>query len=280
MQRFVRVLIPCAALVAAACGDSARIPADLQDDLALAAASADLELASRPTDQTSVVGAAERTTPPARMISRSARAPRPRRSPTPQVRADVQPETEVVQEPEVAAAPQPMPAPVEEAPVEIIAASRPRAVEPAPSGGAGPDTRGGDWGTIIGIGGPVVIRGGGVGEDRCIPPTVGRGGTSISINERYPRRGGSGGVVMGGRTGGRVGMGSSRVGTSGRTSGGGSVMGGRTGGRQVVHSAPARPRHTGSIGSSPSARSRPMGNVGAGRGSPIGASSVAHVEEQ
>jgi hypothetical protein len=130
--------------------------------------------------------------------------------------ADVQPENEVVEEPEVAAAevPEPSPAPVEEAPVEIAASTRPRAAEPV-YGGSGPSNRGTDWGTIIGIAGAVVIRGGDVGEDRCIPPSSRRGRTPISINERYPqtRTRGTGRIAMGG--------GSSRP---------------------VIRTAPARPR--------------------------------------
>ncbi len=255
MYRALKVLISCGAVLTAACGDSSRISADLQNDLALASAGADIELASRPTDQTSVVGVVERTTPPSRAIANSARAPRPRRSTARQVPADVQKETELVQEPEVVSVDEPIPAPtpVEEAPVEIVASSRPRAVEPTSSGGVGPSTRGTDWGTIIGIAGAVIIRGGEVGEDRCIPPGAGRGRNPMSINDRFPR----------GTYPGRV------------------TSGGRTGGRQVVHTAPARPRDIGTSRpmASPS-RPTPSGNVGGNPGSPRGASSVAHVETQ
>ena len=223
MFRASKVLVLCGAVLAAACGDSSRIPSELQNDLALASVGSDLELASRATDQTRIVGAVERTTPPARSVTRSARAPRPRRSPAPQIVADVQPESEIVEEPEVAAAevPEPSPAPVEEAPVEIAASTRPRAAEPV-YGGSGPSNRGTDWGTLIGIAGAVVIRGGDVGEDRCIPPSSRRGRTPISINERFPQ--------TGGRGTGRIAMG----GTSGRMGGGSS--------RPVVRNAPTRPR--------------------------------------
>ncbi len=240
MYRVSKVLVCCGIVLTAGCGDSARISADLQNDLALASAGADLELASRATDQTRIVGAAERTTPPSRVVANSARTPRPRRSDVPRITADVQEETEMVTEPEVAAIEEPMPepAPVEEAPVEIAASTRPRAIEPT-SGGAGPSNRGPDWGTIIGIAGAVVIRGGGVGEDRCIPPNAGRGGTTISINERFPTRG----------------RGTGRV-----------IMGGRTGGRQMIHTAPARPRDISSRPvSSPSSTMRPMARGGSDR---------------
>lgn len=212
MYRASKVLVLCGAVLAAGCGDRSRVPSELQNDLALASVTSDLELASRATDQTRIVGAVERTTPPARAVARSARAPRPRRSPTPQVVADVQPENEIVEEPEVAAAevPEPSPAPVEEAPVEIAASTRPRAAEPV-YGGSGPSNRGTDWGTIIGIAGAVVIRGGDVGEDRCIPPSSRRGRPPISINERFPqtRTRGAGRIATGG-TSGRMGGGSSR----------------------------------------------------------------------
>ena len=217
MYRASKVLALCGAMLASGCGDSSRIPSDLQNDLALASVSSDLELASRATDQTRIVGAVERTTPPARAVTRSSRAPRPRRSPTSQIVADVQPEDEVVEEPEVAAAevPEPSPAPVEEAPVEIAAA------EPV-YGGSGPSNRGTDWGTIIGIGGAVVIRGGDVGEDRCIPPSTRRGRTPTANSERFPRTRtrGTGRIAMGGGSG---------------------RMGG-TSSRPVIRSAPPRPR--------------------------------------
>lgn len=216
MYRVLKVLAASGVVLAAACGDSSRISAELQNDLALASAGGDLELASRTTDQTRIVGAVERTIPPSRAIASSARVPRPRRSPTPRITAAVQEESEIVQEPEVAAeeVEMPAPAPVKEAPVQVAASTRPRAVEPT-SAGAGPSDRGTDWGTIIGIAGAVVIRGGGVGEDRCIPPGSGRGRTQISINQRFPPP---------------MGRGTGRV-----------VMGGRTGGRQIVN-APSRPR--------------------------------------
>lgn len=201
MYRASKVLALCGAVLVAGCGDSSRIPSELQNDLALASVSSDLELASRATDQTRIVGAAERTTPPSRAVARSARAPRPRRSPTPQVESDVQQENEIVEEPEIAAAevPEPSPAPVEEAPVEIAASTRPRAAEPV-YGGSGPSNRGADWGTIIGIAGAVVIRGGDVGEDRCIPPSTRRRRTPSSINDRFPPTGarGTGRIAMGG----------------------------------------------------------------------------------
>lgn len=245
MQRAFKVLVSCGAVLAAGCGDSSRISAELQNDLTLASAGADLELASRPTDETLIVGAVERTTPPSRAVAPSARAPRPRRSTTPQVRADVQQETEIVREPEVAAAEEPVPSPVEEAPVEVAASTRPRAIEPS-SGGVGSGPRGTDWGTIIGIG-TVVIRGGGVGEDRCIPPGAGRGRTPSSINDRFPTRGrGTGRVVRGG-------------GTMGGTMGGNNA-GGRTTGQKVVRSAPERPRDVASRPVSSPIRAMPSGN--------------------
>lgn len=249
MYRVLKVLVSCGAILVAGCGDSNRISADLQNDLALAKSGSDLELASRATDQTAVVGAAERTTPPARAVAPSARAPRPRRSPVPQVVSDVQQEDEIVEEPELASAeePQPAPAPIEEVPVEIAASSRPRAIEPA-SGGAGPSDRGTDWGTIIGIAGTVVLRGGGVGEDRCIPPGADRGRTPISINDRYPQTRGRG---------------------TGRV-----VMGGRTTSRPVMRSAPARPRDIGSSRpvNSPPSSIRPMPSGG-------GSGTIARAQE-
>ncbi len=240
MHRALKVLVSCGVVLVAGCGDSSRISAELQNDLALASAGADLELASRATDPTRIIGAVERTTLPSRAVAKSARAPRPRRSPTPRVISDVMQENEIVQEPEVAAVEEPMPAPapVEEAPVEIAASTRPRAIEPS-SGGAGPSTRGTDWGTLIGIAGAVIIRGGDVGEDRCIPPGAGRGRTPVSINERFPQ--------PRGRGTGRIAMG-----------------GGRTGSRPIIRTAPTRPRDISNSrpASSPSSTIRPMPSGG------------------
>jgi hypothetical protein len=244
MYRVLKVLVTCGAVLAAGCGDSSRMPADLQNDLALASADADLQLALRSTGQTAVVGAVERTTPPARAVARSTRAPRPRRSPAPQIAADVQPEYEIVEEREVAAAdePTPTPEPVTEAPAEVAATPRPRAIEPV-YGGSGTGSRGTDWGTIIGIAGTVVLRGGDVGEDRCIPPGAGRGRTPIAINQRIPRgTRGTGRVTMGDRSG--------RMGGSGT----------------VIRSAPSRPRDVAArTPSSSSTQSRPRG-VGSNAG--------------
>lgn len=241
MDRGLKVIMSCGVLLAAGCGDSSRIPAELQNDLALASADADLQLALRSTDQTRIVGAVERTTPPARAVARSTRAPRPRRSPTPQIVADPQPEDEIVEEPEVAAADEPMPTPepVVEAPVEVAATARPRAIEPAP-GGSGTGSRGTDWGTIIGIAGTVVLRGGGVGEDRCPPPGAGRGRTPVAINDRFPpRTRGTGRVTMGDRSG--------RMGGS----------------RPVVRGVPSRPRDVATRpGPSSSSGMRPMPSGG------------------
>lgn len=242
MYRALKVIVSCGAVLAAGCGDSSRIPAELQNDLALASADADLQLALRTTDQTRIVGVVERTTPPARAVARSTRALRPRRSPAPQVRADVQPESEIVEEPEVAAADEPMPTPepVVEAAVEVAATARPRAIEPV-AAGSGAGSRGTDWGTIIGIAGTVVLRGGDVGEDRCIPPGAGRGRTPIAINDRFPpRTRGTGRVTMGDRSG---------------------RMGGSS--RPAVRTAPSRPRDVAARPTpSSSSRIRPMPSGG------------------
>lgn len=239
MYRSLKVLVSCGVLLVAGCGESSRISSELQNDLALASAGSDLELASRPGEMR-VVGTVERTTPPARFVASSARAPRPRRSPTPRISAEVPQATEIVEEPEVVAeeAPIPAPAPVEEVPVEIAASTRPRAIEPVSSGGAGTGSRGTDWGTIIGIAGTVVLRGGDVGVDRCIPPSEGRGRT-ISINDRFP--------VPRGRGTGRVATG-----------------GGRMGGGQIIRTAPARPRDVSSrpVYSPSSSTMRPMPSGG------------------
>ena len=162
--------LPLALLVACGADDAApRVSDDLRADLRLAS-SGSMELASAVGRDSMVVSAIERS--PARVASPAAT---PRGSATPRVR---------VPRPEPAPEPAPTPAPAaapEEpeviaeapAPTDLPAATRPVPVSFPAGGGVGAEgARGGDGpgmgevvGTVIGV----VIRGGGVGDDHCIP---------------------------------------------------------------------------------------------------------------
>lgn len=222
MYSTLKLVAVGAAVLVAACGRGGEMSEDLKKDLAMVTAGGDLELASRSTDQATVVGMAERTSPPRQAVAPSQRAKRPRRAPEPpQVLVENQEEMAPEPEPEQVAQnqPDPEPSPVEEAPAEEVISVRPQPIEASnPAGGRiGTGNRGIDLGTIIGIFGAAVIRGGAVGEDRCIPPTTRR--NPMAINERFPIQGTYPGRV------------------TGRTR---PVA---TGGRQIIQqSAPGRPR--------------------------------------
>lgn len=181
----VHMLVPLA-LVAAACGggttDSAQLSDDLKQDLA-ASSSPKLELASAASDYkpmrfVSDIEQTNASTPVPR-----APAPRLVRKPAaesqPQSQAESPGETPpIVQEAtQIAVTPQPQP---EEAVSAVpTVAPRPAAlpVDVPANGGfgdrderriGGPNDRGDRGGSIGGIIG-VVIRGGGVGDDHCVP---------------------------------------------------------------------------------------------------------------
>ena len=211
-------LIPLGLFAVACGGKDDRRPAeglsdDLRSDLALAAA-AGVELASsaQTFDRARVVSAIER---PPGGTPRRATAPRksPGRRPTPSPTPTVAAEPEVVAEaeqvtPQEAAAEEvvvaePTPSVIAEAPAPAPMPEPPAVPRPAPpvpvsypgNGGAGSgDDRGdlGGIGPVIGTVIGVVIRGGGVGVDRCEihhPRARGRPGVMIAINERFPARG-------------------------------------------------------------------------------------------
>lgn len=171
----VRVMVPLAVFAAACDGGDARsasLPDDLKQDLA-AASAPKLELANGAADYKPMrfVSDLEQTNV-ATPVTR-APTPRPVRTPAPAP----QPQEQPAPQPEAQVAVAPQPPQVEEAVSAIPSvAPRPSAIPvdvPSTQGSGDYDGqvfgRGGDRGEGIGgiIG--VVIRGGGVGPDRCAP---------------------------------------------------------------------------------------------------------------
>ncbi|HEX6060264.1 MAG TPA: hypothetical protein VFZ11_14740 [Gemmatimonadaceae bacterium] len=196
--------LPLALLAACGADDAApSVSDDLRADLRLAS-SGSMELASAVRGDSMVVSAIERT--PARAASPAAT---PRRSATPRVRVP-RPVPEATPEP----APDPAPAAATEepeviaeapAPSDLPAATRPVPVSFPSGGGEGAEgARGGDGpgmgevvGTVIGV----VIRGGGVGDDHCIPRTRrGRGRPGPVLTGIPGRTGGLPSPTFPGRT--------------------------------------------------------------------------------
>ena len=178
---------------------------DLKRDLAVASAAGELATAPRAYERTRFVSDVEmaRATAPAPRPVASKRRTAPVRRPEPVTT----PAEEVVEEPTVASdeAPAPEPTPVavatETAPEPIVIVQQPTTeTAPAPipvSTGRGDDGRtvgeggigerrpgGGIAGTLGGIIGAVVIRGGHGGVDKCDPRTDGRRGRGGIISRR------------------------------------------------------------------------------------------------
>ena len=209
MRTDVKVAALSLAVVLGACDErqeaAAVLSEDLKRDLAVASAAGDLATAPRAYERTRFVSDVEmaRAKAPAPKVVASKRRTPPVRRPEPVSK----PAEEVVEEPTVASneAPAPEPSPVavatETAPEPIVIVQQPT-TETAPlpipvSTGRGEDGRsvgeggigerrpgGGIAGTLGGIIGAVVIRGGHGGVDKCDPRTDGRRGRGGIIARR------------------------------------------------------------------------------------------------
>jgi hypothetical protein len=184
MRTIARLVVPLA-VFAAACGPDASKSSQIGDDLKhdLEASSATLELAS-PTanykpmrfvselEQTNNATPVERVRAPRHVATKNASTQdQQTESPTPEAPSEVQ----VAQTP--SESPQ-SPTPSNDVPTVPIVAPRPAALPvdyPAADGsgrgrsGRGEGTTGIGIGDVIGV----VIRGGGVGDDHCVPPRRG-----------------------------------------------------------------------------------------------------------
>jgi hypothetical protein len=174
-----------ALLFAAACsGKDSEINSDLKKDLERASTASEITLPqSQPAAQ--VVSAIERTTPPARRVAQSQRAPKHKAAPK------ALPAPVEVQQAEVTPEVEPQPAEVSPTPAEVapLPSQRPQPVA-SNGGGAGDGQIGrgrGDIGSGIGTIIGVVLRGGVVDGDECDPRTDGRrGGVHTAVNNRIP----------------------------------------------------------------------------------------------
>ena len=209
MRTHVKVAALSLAVILGACDkrqeQATGLSEDLKRDLAAASAAGDLATAPRAYERArfvSEVELARAKAPAPRPVASKRRTP-PVRRPEPVSK----PAEEVVEEPTVASneAPAPEPAPVavatETAPEPIVIVQQPTTENaPAPipvSTGRGDDGRsigeggigerrpgGGIAGTLGGIIGAVVIRGGHGGIDKCDPRTDGRRGRGGIISRR------------------------------------------------------------------------------------------------
>jgi hypothetical protein len=201
------------ALAAAACGgDASSANDDLTRDLQLAA-SANLNLASQQAASYSLTETAPKAEEAPRRVVRRDPGSRAIPDPSPTVSAELDPELvaatmDVPQVQSVATASAPA---VEMEPVPAIVRPVPQSVDRGPSA-SGNDDHGGGIGQVLGGifgGGRVVIRGGGVGEDRCELHDMRPGGRTsarpvfvpnpsgpIAVNNRAPQRSTGGGTSI------------------------------------------------------------------------------------
>jgi hypothetical protein len=186
MRTIARLMVPLV-IFAAACGPDSANGTRMSDDLKkdLEASTADLQLATsaaRPMrfvselEQTNAAAPVQRTRAPRHVASRTAGTTKENTtSPAPEAPTQVQ----VAQVPTESP---PTPGPGSDVPSVPTVAPRPVAlpVDYPASGGSGRGQVGtgrGDGSTGVGIGDVigVVIRGGGVGDDHCVPPRRPRG---------------------------------------------------------------------------------------------------------
>lgn len=196
-MRKISFLTGAAVIALAACGGEKKTASndDLKKDLELASTSEGLGVGTGATNQaTQIVSTIERTSPAPRAPALSSRARRYHKAPTAIV-APVETDalaTVTALEPE----PAPVnPEPVADNPMPVMPRPTPQTVS-YPGGNSGDVGRGPNTGSVLGAILGAVVRGavvGGMGNgDTCDPRTDGRrgrGGVTISINQRIPRIG-------------------------------------------------------------------------------------------
>ena len=203
MRKSYLLLAGAGAVLLAACSGDKKVAMndDLKNDLALASSSDGITLAnSSPNAGQQVVSAIERTSPPTRQPSPSARVRRHKAAPKapPQVVKTKAPATVAETEPQSVS-----PAPVANDPTPVSPRPQPVAVSypsgPSSGGDDGRVSRGSTAGAIIGTILGAVIRGGVGGDvDNCDPRTDGRGRGRTSVNNRFPFPSPSGRIQVGG----------------------------------------------------------------------------------
>jgi hypothetical protein len=195
--RKISLLIGGAVVALAACSGDKKTASndDLKKDLELASTSDGLGVGTGATNpSTQIVSAIERTTPAPKAPALSSKAHRYHKAPT-QTVAPVTTEA-----PATVTTPEPTPVapePVAADPTPTLPRPTPQTVS-YPGGNTGDIGRGTSTGSVLGAILGAVVRGavvGGMGDgDTCDPRTEGRnrrgrGGATISINQRIPRIG-------------------------------------------------------------------------------------------
>jgi hypothetical protein len=192
-------------LSACGSGSNSAVNADLLRDLELASSDEGITLSNEAVASSQVVSSIESATPPARKVAKSAPVKRHKPAPKapPQVARTEAPadlsESEptsvasmpVVTLPDAPITPRPQP-------IQVSYPSGPSSVGSDGNVGNGSAT-GAVLGTIFGV----VLRGGAVGDDHCVP-NRGRTRGGIAVNRRIPSRPGLGRVAIGTRSGGDI----------------------------------------------------------------------------
>jgi len=193
-------------LSACGSGSDSAVSADLLKDLELASSNDGMTLGNEVVASSQVVlSSIESNSPPAREVAKSAPVKRykPARKAPPQV-AKTQAPADVIESEPVTVANMPVvtlpdaPITPRPQPIQVSYPSGPSSVGSDGSVGSGSAT-GAVLGTIFGV----VLRGGGVGDDHCVP-NRGRTRGSVMVNRRIPSRPGLGRVAIGTRSGGDI----------------------------------------------------------------------------
>ena len=194
-------------LSACGSGNDNAVSADLLKDLELASSSDGITLGNEVVASSQVVvSSIESNSPPAREVAKSAPVKRykPARKAPPQV-ARTEAPADVIQSEPVTVANMPVvtlpdaPITPRPQPIQVSYPSGPSSVGSDGNVGNGSAT-GAVLGTIFGV----VLRGGGVGDDHCVPNRGRTRGGVIAVNRRIPSRPGLGRVAIGTRSGGDI----------------------------------------------------------------------------
>ena len=207
MRKSYLLIATAGVVFLAACGSGSdnAVSADLLKDLELASSDDGITLGNEAVASSQIVSSIESNSPPARQVANSAPVKRnkPARKAPPRV-ARTQAPADVIESEPVTVASMPVvtlpdaPITPRPQPIQVSYPSGPSSVGSDGSVGNGSAT-GAVLGTIFGV----VLRGGGVGDDHCVPNRrTGRTrGTVIAVNNRIPL---PGRVAIGNRSGGDI----------------------------------------------------------------------------
>jgi len=208
MRKSYLLIATAGVVFLSACGSGSdnAVSADLLKDLELASSNDGITLGNEALASSQVVvSSIESNSPPARQVAKSAPVKRYKaaRKAPPQV-ARTEAPADVIESEPVTVASMPVvtlpdaPITPRPQPIQVSYPSGPSSVGSDGSVGNGSAT-GAVLGTIFGV----VLRGGAVGDDHCVPNRGRTRGGTISVNRRIPSRPGLGRVAIG-RSGGDI----------------------------------------------------------------------------